>query len=241
MTFAHPAVVLPLRRLGLPLAALVIGSTIPDVPLFLRWEAGYRVSHGWTGVLSVDLAGALVVLLVWDVLLRDALVDLSPDPVRARFAARHRLSRREWLLAPPAAVLGSLTHLVWDAFTHPGRWGVLHVGWLQADLGPLPAFRWAQYASGAIGLLVVLAAVVVDLRSRPVTRPPRRRALPTALLPAVVVAAGLWGLWAGLARLDRGLHAVAFHAVVQGIVAAAVGLALTCLVWFLARLRLPTA
>lgn len=238
MTLAHPAAVLPLRRLGLPMAALVIGSMVPDVPLFMRWSSGYQVSHSYTGVLSVNLIGALVVLYGWNAFVRDALVDMAPDGVRVRLAARHRLSRRQWLLAPAAAVLGSVTHLAWDAFTHPGRWGVAHVAWLRVDLGPLPAFKWAQYASGVIGLAVVLWAVIADLRSRPADRPLRARALPAPLLPLVVCAAGTYGLVEGLARASGGLHAVAFHGVVQGIVATAAGMSITCMAWLLAtRLR----
>jgi Domain of unknown function (DUF4184) len=234
MTLAHPAAVLPLRRLGMPMGAMVIGSMVPDVPLFMRWSSGYQVSHSFAGVFTVNLIAALVVLYGWNAFVRDALVDQAPDAVRVRLAARHRLSRRQWLLAPAAAVLGSLTHLAWDAFTHPGRWGVAHVAWLRADLGGLPAFKWAQYASGVIGLAVVLWAVIADVRSRPASQPPRRRALPAPLLPLVVGAAGVWGLVAGTAQVSVGLHAVAFHGVVQGIIAVAVGLGITCMAWLFA-------
>lgn len=58
LTLAHPAAVLPLRRCGLPMAALVIGSMMPDVPLFMRWSSGYQVSHSYTGVFTVHLIGA---------------------------------------------------------------------------------------------------------------------------------------------------------------------------------------
>jgi hypothetical protein len=193
MTLAHPVAVLPLRRFGLPMAAMVIGSMVPDVPLFLRWSSGYQVSHSYAGVFTVNLIGALVVLYGWNAFVRDALVDLAPDVVRVRLAARHRLSRRQWLLAPAAAV---------------------------------------------VGLAVVLWAVVADLRSRPADRVLRRRALPAPLLPLVVCAAGSYGLLAGLDRVGGGLHAVAFHSVVQGIVATAAGMSITCLAWlFATRLR----
>jgi hypothetical protein len=238
MTLAHPVAVLPLRRFGLPVAAMVIGSMVPDVPLFMRWPGGYQVSHSYPGVLTVNLIGALVLLYGWNAFVRDALVDLSPDVVRVRLAARHRLSRRQWLLAPAAAMLGSVTHLAWDAFTHPGRWGVMHVAWLRADLGPLPAFKWAQYASGVIGLAIVLWAVIADLRCRAASQPLRRRALPAPLLPLMVCAAGAYGLTAGLDQVSGGLHAMAFHGVVQGIVATAAGTGIACMAWLLAaRLR----
>ncbi|ROR90960.1 DUF4184 family protein [Nocardioides aurantiacus] len=160
ITLAHPAAVLPLRWLHLPLAAMVFGSMVPDVPLFMGWASGYALSHSLPGVITVNLMVALAGLCVWNAFVRDALVDMAPNPVRMRLAPRHRLTCRQWLVAPAAAVVGSLTHLAWDAFTHPGRWGVTHVAWLRADLGPLPGFKWAQYASGVIGMCVVLWAVL---------------------------------------------------------------------------------
>lgn len=240
MTLAHPAAVLPLRRSGMPMAALVIGSMVPDVPLFMSWSSGYEVSHSLAGVFTVDLLGALVLLYVWNGVVRDALVDLAPDLVRVRVPARHRLSRRQWLLAPGAAALGAVTHVAWDSFTHPGRWGVTHVVWLRADLGPLPLFKWAQYASGVIGLAVVLCAIIAYLISRPASQPVTRRVFPSPLLPLVVCAAGGYGVLAGLDRWSRGFHAVAFHGVVAGIVAAAAGTSMTCLAWFLVTRTRPT-
>ena len=107
----------------------------------------------------------------------------------------------------------------------------------RADLGHLPLFKSSQYASGVIVLAVVLWALVADVRSRPASQPLHRRAVPAPLLPSVVCAAGACGLLAGLARWDAGIHAVAFHGVVQGIVATAAGMVLTCVVWLLAARR----
>jgi len=239
LTLAHPAAVLPLRRSGMPMAALVIGSMVPDVPLFMRWPSGYQVTHSYVGVVTADLVGTLVLLFAWNELFRDALVDLAPRAVRMRLPARWRLSLRQWLLAPAAAVLGSATHVVWDSFTHPGRWGVLHVAWLRADLGPLQVFKWAQYASGVIGLAVVLGALIAELRSRPATRAMTRRVLPSPLLPLVVLAAAGYGIVAGLDRWGGGFHAVAFHGVVRGIVALAAGTSITCCAWLLVARSRP--
>ena len=43
-TLAHPAVVLPLRGLGLPMTALVAGSMAPDLPQMLGFSGPRR--HG---------------------------------------------------------------------------------------------------------------------------------------------------------------------------------------------------
>jgi hypothetical protein len=116
---------------------------------------------------------------------------------------------------------------------------VLHVAWLRADLGPLQVFKWAQYASGVIGLAVVLGALIAELRSRPATRAMTRRVLPSPLLPLVVLAAAGYGIVAGLDRWGGGFHAVAFHGVARGIVALAAGTSITCCAWLLVARSRP--
>lgn len=49
-TLAHPAYVLPLRRLGLPVSALAVGSMVPDVPLSTT-----AVLAGVAGVVALAL------------------------------------------------------------------------------------------------------------------------------------------------------------------------------------------
>lgn len=234
MTLSHPAAVVPLRRLGLPMSAMAIGSMVPDLPLFMGPSQAYGVSHSVVGVLTLDLVATLVLLLAWNALLRDALVDLAPDTVRGRLAPRRRLSLSQWLWVPVAAVLGSLTHVVWDAFTHANRWGVVHVSQLQAAWGPLPGYQWAQFLSGVVGAVVVLVVCFRFVASRPPRGPGQSRVLPAAVLPVVVGAAIACGLLAGLARAADGLHAVAFHSVVQGILALSAGVVVSCLAWLLA-------
>ncbi|MCL9796469.1 DUF4184 family protein, partial [Frankia sp. AgKG'84/4] len=157
-TLSHPAAVLPLRRLGLPMSALVVGSMVPDIPVFLGWPGVYRFTHSPLGVASADPVLAMAALAVWFWLIRDAVVDLSPGLVRSRLAARARPTRRQWLLAPAAAAVGAMTHVGWDAFTHHDRWGVRQVPWLSADHRGLAGHAWLQYGSSVVGFAVVGAA-----------------------------------------------------------------------------------
>ncbi|MBM7517742.1 DUF4184 family protein [Nocardioides nitrophenolicus] len=220
VTLAHPAAVLPLRGLGLPLSALVVGSMVPDLPVLAQTWGLYGFSHGAAGIVTLDLALTLLLLAFWDLLGRDALVDTAPAVVRDRLPARARIGRRAWLLAPLAAVLGSTTHTVWDAFTHQGRWGVRHVAWLRETHGGLPGQQWAQFASGIVGLLVVGLAIAHHVR-RLRRGAPRPRRLPAATLPVGLGVATAISLAGGVRHLDAGLHAAAFHAAVAGILALA--------------------
>jgi hypothetical protein len=237
-TLGHPAAVLPLRRLGLPMTVLAIASMVPDVPVFMGWSRGYEFTHSVLGVLTVDLVVTAVAVTWWTVVMRDAMVDLAPAAVRSRLPARARLTRREWLLLPVAAVLGAATHVVWDAFTHPGRWGWRHVAWLRSDHGGLSGVSWAQYASGVIGVGVVLAAVVVHLRAVPPVRDGHRdRMLPGATLPVVVAIAAVTAVAAAAWSVPDGLHLMAFNAVVDSMIVLGVSLLVVTIAWHVAAGR----
>ena len=173
---AHPAAVLPLRRLRLPLSALVVGAVAPDVPVYLPVGVGYATTHSFRGVVVVTVIG-LVLLWVWSVLVRDALVDVT-SYLRHRCAPHVRLDRRAWLLAPIAVAAGAATHVLWDSTTHDWGFVVQGVGFLDDELGPLPVYRWLQHASTVGGTLVVAGYGLRELRRRPVVRRPGLARLP---------------------------------------------------------------
>jgi putative effector of murein hydrolase LrgA (UPF0299 family) len=232
MTLAHPAAVLPLARCGLPMSAMVAGSMVADIPLFVRPGGLYDVTHSWLGVVLVDPVLCMLVLAVWFGVVRDPMVDVMPARLRGRFVPTTTVTRRQFWLAYPAAALGASTHVGWDLFTHGGRWGVRKIGWLQSTHFGLPGFKWAQYLSGIIGLVVVFVALLRWLRRQsPIATPNRVPRLGSrALLVALVFAA----VPTGIVLIDSvtdGLHAVAFNTVVTGITATACAICALSLVW----------
>ncbi|HXY96239.1 MAG TPA: DUF4184 family protein [Steroidobacteraceae bacterium] len=167
-TLAHPAAILPLRRIGfLALAPLVIGAVTPDVPYYLPLGPSGRAlglkldTHSVIGSYTIDLALGLALLLAV-VLLREPLTVLLP--ARARWLCLEALEpfrRRpvEWLLAPLAILIGVWSHLLWDSFTHPDGWAVRHlpalsesitIGWYTGEI-----FHILQYLSSALGLIIL--------------------------------------------------------------------------------------
>ena len=189
---AHPAVVLPLARLGLPVSALVVGAVAPDAPVYLPVGVTYGSTHRWQGLPVVVVIG-LVVLWSWSVLVRDAVVDLTPW-LRRRVPARARLDRRAWLFAPLAVAIGAESHVLWDSATH--EWGFIarDNAFLRETYGPIPLYRWLQHVSTVVGTAVVVAYGVRRLGSRPVVpRPPavRRPALWLAPVPVAALGVGI--------------------------------------------------
>src|SRR5690606_36377163 len=212
-TPSHAVVALPFVRTPLVPAAIAIGAMTPDLPLFLRGVGlSYGFTHQATNIVWTALI-AFVLLLVWRVVLRPALVALAPDALAVRLP-------EEWRTTGPSAALGVvaprgrfgdvvllavslligvLSHIVWDLFTHEGRWGVDAVPLLQQSWGPLSGYKWLQHGSSMLGLLILAVYALLWLRRREVVRRPRP--LPAWIrwawyptLPVFLIAGWLWGL-----------------------------------------------
>jgi hypothetical protein len=215
-TPSHAVVALPFVRTPLIPAAIAVGAMAPDLPLFLR---GTPVAYAWTHSaewVAVTALIALALLFVWRCVLRPAARELSPGWLAARLPTEWDASASaaaRATVAPPrrprtmhavllalSLVLGVLSHIVWDLFTHEGRWGVEAIPALTAMWGPQAGYKWLQHGSGVIGLAIMAACVTVWLRGRDAAASVSR-VLPSWIrltwwlsLPVVLLAAWLWGL-----------------------------------------------
>ena len=258
-TVSHAVVALPAVRGPLPAAAVAAGAMAPDVPLFLPGGLSYADTHGFPSLLVTALPVAAVLLAAWALLLRPAAGILLPRPIAARlpaaWAARSRPTTRGALLALAALLLGVLSHVVWDAFTHEGRAGSALLPALAEPWGALPGYRWIQYASSVGGLLVLAIAGATWLRrTRPLPRPQEcgrgtepvaarvlRRALAGALVAIAISAAVLLVAAEGVPRDVEALRGIAFDMITRGGAAMAVAVLLAALAVPALRLGRATA
>ena len=237
-TGSHPAAVLPFLRTPLPASALVVGSMAPDVPYYLPVELGLP-THTALAVVTTDLVLAAAVWALWHGVLAAPAVWATPAGLRGRLTGvplglRTRLgSVRRAALVVGGLAVGAATHVLWDEFTHPGRWGAEHVPLLRRSWAGDPGYAWAQEASGVLGGLVLLGWLVHWWRRTPAVPAPGRPGWWWPWL-AVAAAASLAGLAAAVGAPDvhSGAVAAAFRG---GGVGTAAALALA-LVW---RVRPP--
>jgi len=189
-TPCHAAAVLPLVRTPLVPSALVVGSMAPDAPYYVPATVPLTTHALWSAV-TVDVGIGLLLLGLWQFVLRRPAVAAAPAALRERLpgapppatrAAGHL--RRAGLVLLSLAT-GSLTHVVWDAFTHRDRWGTGLVPWLQQVHGPLEGYRWAQYGSTVVGAVVLAWWVARWWRTTPREPEPPRRPLIAAAVAAV--------------------------------------------------------
>lgn len=158
-TGSHPAAVLPLLGIGLPASALVIGSMSPDIPYYLPFTTTSWPTHTALGIVGLDLLIGALTWLVWHGLISAPALAHAPTGARQRLVGRVELGLRCRLRGVPlvalALVIGAATHVGWDEFTHPGRYGTQHIPALRDQLGGLQGYRWAQYGSGLFGAAVI--------------------------------------------------------------------------------------
>ncbi|MER8014755.1 DUF4184 family protein [Streptomyces griseoluteus] len=241
-TLSHAAAVLPaVRRDGTgrgPLvpAVLIAGSFAPDLTYYaasVRPEAMEfgTFTHSVTGVFTVDVLISWALVALW-LLVREPLVALLPGPWQPGPAAllrcgapRARVRLRPALWWYVSAVLGGLTHVVWDAFTHHDRWGTGLVPVLARVVAGIPLFQWLQYGTSALAAAGIAAFCVRALRAAPDADPVgvpllsvRDRCWALALLggcalgAAVARAVRWWAYWGAVARPWEVVPTVCFGA-----------------------------
>lgn len=168
-TFAHPAFILPLKRLGplpLSLPALAVGSMMPDLFLYLGARPLSLYAHTLIGSLLVGLPSGLVVLALC-ALLRRPLIHLLPQPHRGALMARwggpvtwSGVAFVGWVLS---LLIGCWSHLLIDLFTHAPPPGIGWLQWLKLPLAtfggrPLLVHTVMQTGVSAIAVLVLVYA-----------------------------------------------------------------------------------
>jgi hypothetical protein len=200
-TLAHPAAVVPLARRfpqALPLSALTMGSMAPDFEYFVYLHPVRTISHDLAGIPLLCIPSGLVLLWIFQHVMKRPLIELFPGHQRRRLSSC-AAAIPFWPLGRLAGIVvalavGAASHLVWDAATHANGWVVERCPPLTATIVALggrefKVFDFLQHASGAVGL-GLLAYWYRNWLNSP-ERPPRaadRAALSDRLRSAVIAA-----------------------------------------------------
>jgi hypothetical protein len=241
-TLSHAAAVLPAVRTDgtgrgpLVPAVLVAGSFAPDMTYYAAsavsgaMEFG-DVTHSFPGVFTVDVLIAWALVGLW-LLVREPLVALLPRARQGRVSALVRCGTPRARVRPSlvlrwyaSAVLGALTHVVWDAFTHLDRWGMRLFPVLGREVAGSPLYWYLQYGGSAVAAVVIAVFVALAVRRAPVREPVGVPGLSVrdrwlagaviggfALVGAVQRASRWWAYWGSSAKPWKIIPTVCFGA-----------------------------
>ncbi len=211
-TLAHPAAVIPLRRvLGryAVLSALVTGSVTPDLWFLLPLPVSRNDSHGIAGLFWFCVPVGVAAYVVFHRFLKHPVVSLLPPVMAARLVPllerEPGLPRTSWKAVVLSVLVGAATHSVWDAFTHwEGRPARTVMPWLRAHLfsiGSIDVYvvNLLQHGTGALALCLLAWRTWQWLRAAPASSKapalglaPGERALVLSLIiAAMLVSAGV--------------------------------------------------
>ena len=213
------------------LSALVIGSMAPDFRYFLPFDLKRADTHSLSGFFWFCLPVGLLVYFVYHALLKSPMLELLPRPLAMRIAGcgTAGLPRASLRGVIASLALGVVTHLVWDATTHDGRFVDRVLPALDAavfSIGPYEAYGYSllQHASTLAGLGLLAwwgRRWFRDAPVAPLPRPRFSRGAAMVMLGAVAVAiawiaasaaAVIWHQRAGLAETRELAKAAFGHA-----------------------------
>lgn len=249
-TVSHVIAVLPLAtprfRGRLVPSGLVIGAMIPDWPYFFPPRGTSGWTHAAYGPVSIDLLLGLAAVALWVWLIRSPMLDLAPTWLRTRLGDLPTPSRTSvvwWLTAALSVIIGALTHVTWDTFTHPNRWGTTHLPALtEVFVGPLPLYKWLQYGSSVLGMAGIVTVLSVWWRraahrsAAPTTWSPRARHLAWAVLVLAPATTALLSVLVPGWRYGDGFdERTIVRAVFRSFTAAGIALLTVCAVWWSVR------
>jgi hypothetical protein len=182
-----------------------MGCFVPDLPLFAFAMAHGFEGHSIRGMFVFDLPVGLVALWLFHSFMKQPALIFVPDGIRRRLkaGAYSFLPAARFALIAISILIGSATHILWDAFTHGFYWPARHWRFLRTNVelpivGHLVMFKVLQYASSVAGLLLVAIWVwywyrTTDAAQHPIARPysAAQRSALIVILPLVAIGAGI--------------------------------------------------
>jgi hypothetical protein len=175
-TLSHAAASLPFRRLKPVWPALVVGTFAPDLQYFIWLSDEDRSGHHFPDVVLFTLPCALLVLWLFEWIVKGPAIDLLPSAVQRRLRDKAEpltfLGWRQFGLIVLWTTVGIATHLIWDQFTHSYselamRWRLLRTVVLLPLGNSINFAHLLQHISTIGGLLVLTGWFVTWYRRTP--------------------------------------------------------------------------
>ena len=172
-TVSHIVAALPLNK-GLgkfskytALSPLIIGSMTPDIAYLTPFLVHQRMdSHSLIGLYLFCIPMGLTIYFLYHLLMAPVVVSCLPKSIQRHMNSDLFIGK---LPTTPAHViiisliLGALTHIIWDFFTH--NYGIpQHITWMAKPLTYIDSFhimpaRVLQFLSSILGLVLLIYLV----------------------------------------------------------------------------------
>nr|WP_315170888.1 DUF4184 family protein [uncultured Flavobacterium sp.] len=157
-TFSHPAIVLPfIKSSRLSATGLIVGSMCPDFEYFIRMKVQSNISHTLLGLFIFNIPISLLAALLFHQIIKKGLIENSPSFFSSRL---DDLKKRDWMdylrnnfiIVVLSIVIGAISHILWDGFTHQTGYFVTEFPFLLSKIYAIPLYKILQHLSSCIGM-----------------------------------------------------------------------------------------
>lgn len=146
------------------LSSLVVGSLAPDFRYFLNLAPRSHIGHSFKGIFIFCLPVGLAVLWVFQQIMKLPLISLAPKSHQQRLVPLAKPfpwgGARRFGLIVASLLLGAISHLAWDAFTHDNGLVVRNVPDMRVPLEEFgthrPLYNVLQHGSSLLGVAILV-------------------------------------------------------------------------------------
>lgn len=170
-TFSHPAIILPINLLNkkwFSLTGLVIGSMAPDFEYFLRMKTLGIYGHTISGIFWFDLPLAILLAFIFHNIVRNSLFDNLPIILKSRLSNFKKFNwsgyfKKNWPIVIISIIIGTISHIFWDNFTHYGGYFVEKIQGLADTVNiagiDIKLYKILQHSSTLIGGIIIAYSI----------------------------------------------------------------------------------
>mgnify|MGYP000753574010 CR=1 FL=1 len=170
-TFSHPAIILPLKLLKqswFSLTGLIIGSLTPDFEYFIRMKVQSDYSHTIGGIFLFDLPLGILLAFLFHNVIRNTLYDNLPWILKSRIIEFKQFNwtkyfRENWIVVIISILIGAISHIFWDSFTHSTGYFVELIPQLKYSINlagkEIYIYKILQHTSSLIGGIIIAGSI----------------------------------------------------------------------------------
>jgi len=167
LTLAHPAAILPFSRKSkyINFIALVIGTMSPDFEYFLNGVPSGTMGHSLSNFFIFHLPLIAVFYFIYVIFMHRTVFSYLPEMIQVPVVEKKKqhiiLSIIVFIYS---SLIGMISHIVWDAFTHVHGFVVLRVPLLTETIFQIPIYKILQHGGTLVGLLFILIYMMVEAK-----------------------------------------------------------------------------
>lgn len=165
-TLTHPALVVFNKNNNLNLLGLILGSMAPDFIYFILFNPSSNLGHTLNGFIFFNLPLCFLLAYIITTIIKCPFISNLPFGLSKYYTyllddKNKSISLKNVIVFTYSSLIGMLTHVFWDSFTHKTGFFVKNIKFLTESFNILsfkiPIYKILQHGSTIIGFFIILA------------------------------------------------------------------------------------